>query len=74
VQELLVHLAQQADRHGEALTNASEPVLERHHVVAHRCSIVSRVRGRNLASFEAQQLADVGLRALDPRAQDRLEP
>ena len=49
-----------------------EPVLDRDDVVAYLGRIIDFTGGR-LAGLEAQQLSDVGLGALDPRAEHCLE-
>ncbi|HET8617513.1 MAG TPA: hypothetical protein VFM27_01040 [Acidimicrobiales bacterium] len=69
MEEPLVHLPRESDRHGEATTNTSEAVLHRDDVVADLGSIVRRLGRRNLARLEPQELADVGPGALDPGAQ-----
>jgi hypothetical protein len=49
-------------------------VLHRHDVVADFGCIVSLLARWALARFEQEQLVDIGLGALDARAEDRFEP
>lgn len=73
VEETFVHLPEEPDGDGEALTHSSEPVLHRHDVVPDLRGVVGRFTWKHLPGFEAEQLAHVGLGPLDPGAQDRLE-
>ena len=73
VEEAFVHLPEEPDGDGEALTDASEPVLHRHDVVPHLRGGVGRFTWKYLPGLEAEQFAHIGLGPLDPGAQDCLE-
>jgi hypothetical protein len=72
-QQELVHLTQQPNRDREAAAHPVEPVLHRDHVVAHLARVVGLVGRRCLPRLEAEQLAHIRPRTLDPGAEDRLE-
>jgi hypothetical protein len=73
LEEPFVHLAEEPDRDGEAPADTVESVFHREHVVVDLDGVVLGVAGRDLAHLEEEELADVGLGALDPRAEHGLQ-